>query len=159
MNRNTPMLLATVLALFLHAPVAAQDHAGHHGEHGAAGPDSAAVATVVADFHDALTRGDTTRVLDLLSPDARILEGGGVETVGEYASHHLPADIAFASAVTRERGPLHVVVRGDVAWASSTSRVSGTYREREIDSRGAELVVLTRTDGRWKIEAIHWSSR
>ncbi len=67
--------------------------------------------------------------------------------------------MAFAQAVPRERGPLSVMVRGDVAWATSTSRVQGTYRDREIDARGAELAVLTRHGGQWRIEAIHWSSR
>lgn len=148
-------LLVAVLPFMVPGPIAAQDQPAQH-------PGLAAdsvVAAVIADFHDALTRGDTVQVLGLLSPQARILEGGAIETVEEYVSHHLPADMAFASAVARERGPLHVVVRGDVAWASSTSRATGTYREREIDSRGAELVILVRDGGNWKIEAIHWSSR
>ena len=153
--------LALAAALALTAPVAAsaQEHADHGAHHGASTADSAAVAGVVADFHAALAGADTAGALELLAPGARILEGGGVETVEEYASHHLPADMAFASAVSRERGPLQVTVRGDVAWAVSTSRVTGTYRDRAIDSRGAELVVLSRHGGSWRIEAIHWSSR
>jgi ketosteroid isomerase-like protein len=67
--------------------------------------------------------------------------------------------MAFAGAVDRERASLQVVVRGDVAWAMSTSRARGRYRDRDIDSRGAELVVLSRREGAWRIEAIHWSSR
>ena len=149
------LALAVTVWLLVPSPVSTQQHEAHHGSSG----DSAAVTTVIADFHGALVGGDTARVLELLAPDARILEGGGVETVEEYASHHLPADMAFASEVERERGPLHVVVHGDVAWVSSTSRVTGTYRGREIDSRGAELVVLTRDGQRWRIRAIHWSSR
>jgi hypothetical protein len=31
--------------------------------------------------------------------------------------------------------------------------------DRDIDSQGAELMVLTRRGGRWMIAAIHWSSR
>lgn len=160
MMNSASRLLVTVLAAFVLVPVsaAAQDQAGDHAAHSASA-DSAAVAAVVEEFHSALQRGDSAQALELLAAGARILEGGGVETVQEYASHHLPADMAFAAAVTRERGPLHIQVRGDVAWATSTSRVQGTYGEREIDSRGAELVVLARSDGRWRIEAIHWSSR
>lgn len=122
-------------------------------------PDSVAVVAVVEAFHDALVRGDTAGVLELLAEDGRIMEGGGTETVEEYAAHHLPADIAFARAVTRERGPVAVRVVGDVAWALSTSRTTGSYGGREIDSRGAELVVLSRGAAGWRIEAIHWSSR
>ena len=138
------------------APATAQEHAGHTTMDGA---DATAVAAVVERFHAALASGDSATVLALLAPEARILESGGVETRAEYASHHLPADIAFASAVARERGPVEVTVNGDVAWAVSTSRSQGTYRDRPVDSRGAELVVLTREDGAWRIQAVHWSSR
>jgi ketosteroid isomerase-like protein len=156
MTRTLPLLLAALVAVVSYTPLAAQSPPGAGG---AAPADSAAVASVIDQFHDALVRGDSARALALLSPDARILEGGGIETVAEYASHHLPADMAFAGAVDRERASLQVVVRGDVAWAMSTSRARGRYRDRDIDSRGAELVVLSRREGAWRIEAIHWSSR
>jgi ketosteroid isomerase-like protein len=121
--------------------------------------DSAAVATVVHAFHGALERGDSATALGLLTEDATILESGGVETKEEYRSHHLPSDIAFARAVPRESGPLRIVLRDDVAWASSTSTMEGTYRERPVNSQGAELMVLVRTAEGWRIAAIHWSSR
>jgi len=54
---------------------------------------------------------------------------------------------------------VEVTVNGDVAWAVSTSLSQGTYRDRPVDSRGAELVVLTREEGAWRIQAVHWSSR
>jgi ketosteroid isomerase-like protein len=121
--------------------------------------DSAAVAETVHRFHAALEAGDSATALDLLTEDAIILENGDVETKQEYRSHHLPSDIAFARAVRREAGPIGVVVRGDVAWATSTSTARGTYREREVNSQGAELMVLERTPDGWRISAIHWSSR
>jgi len=34
-----------------------------------------------------------------------------------------------------------------------------TCPAREIDAVGAELLVLAREDGLWRIRAIHWSSR
>lgn len=156
MTRSFAYVVVALLALTLPLPSAAQEvRASDDG----AAQDSAAIADVVGGFHDALASGDSARALALLAPQARILEGGGVETVEEYASGHLPADMAFAAAVPRERGPLQVVVHGDVAWAMSTSVARGTYRDREIDSRGAELVVLSRHEEGWRIEAIHWSSR
>jgi ketosteroid isomerase-like protein len=88
-----------------------------------------------------------------------VLESGGVETREEFRAHHLPADIAFAQAVKSERGLMRVFVRGDVAWASSTSTTTGDYRGRQVNSAGAELVVLARVGKEWKIAAIHWSSR
>jgi ketosteroid isomerase-like protein len=65
----------------------------------------------------------------------------------------------FAQAVPRERGDIDVRIVGDVAWASSTSLTQGRMGDREINSQGAELVVLVRDGGSWKISAIHWSSR
>lgn len=121
--------------------------------------DSAEVAATVDRYHRALSTGDSAAALALLTLDAVILESGGVETRAEYRSHHLPADIEFARAVPSVRGPLRVTVRGDVAWASSTSSVQGEFRGRPINSAGAELMVLVRESDGWKITAIHWSSR
>lgn len=121
--------------------------------------DSAAVIGIVERFHAALQAGDSTAALALLASDAVILESGGIETREEYRSHHLPADIGFAQAVPRERGEYHVQLAGDVAWVTSTSRTRGRYRERDINSQTAELVVLRRSGGEWRIAAIHWSSR
>lgn len=117
------------------------------------------VVAVVDAFHEALASGDSTAALALLSDDVVILEGGGVETKEEYRSGHLAGDMRFAGAVPAERGMMEVRRSGDVAWAWSTSVRQGRMGEREIDSRGAELVVLRRDDGRWRITAIHWSSR
>jgi ketosteroid isomerase-like protein len=108
----------------------------------------------------ALAAGDSATALDLLAPDAVILESGAVETREEYRSHHLPGDIAFARAVRSEDSPARVTIVGDAAWAWSTSVTQGEYRGRAVNSAGAELMVLTRgSDGRWRIRAIHWSSR
>jgi ketosteroid isomerase-like protein len=121
--------------------------------------DSAAVAHTVKRFHQALAAGDSAAVLALLTPDATILESGDSETVAEYRSHHLPADIEFARAVKEARTPIRATVRGDAAWAVSTSSTRGEFKGRAVNAAGAELVVLTRTPDGWRIAAIHWSSR
>ena len=121
--------------------------------------DSSAVARTVQQFHQALESGDSTAALSLLAPDAVIQESGGVESRADYRNHHLPGDIKFARAVKSVRGPVAVTVQGDVAWASSTSSTQGTYGERAINSTGAELMVLSRMNGQWRIRAIHWSAR
>lgn len=125
----------------------------------ASGGDSAAVVAAIQRYHAALASGDSIAARELLTDDATILESGGVETKAEYLSHHLPGDIAFARAVPRERSEIAVTVVGDVAWASSTSSVRGRFRDRDIDSAGAELMVLERQPEGWRIAAIHWSSR
>jgi ketosteroid isomerase-like protein len=126
---------------------------------GVAESDSAGVATVVERFHQALESADSVGALALLTSDAVILESGDLETREDYRSHHLPADIEFARTVKSVRGPIRVVVRGDVAWATSTSTAKGKFRGRLVNSASAELMVLTRTTDGWKINVIHWSSR
>lgn len=153
MSTSFPCLAFALMAGLTPALLAQEPRAN------SAAADSAAVAAIVDRYHQALAAGDSAAALELLAPDAVILESGGVETREEYRSHHLPGDIQFARAVRSERGPVKVVVQGDVAWASSTSSTQGTYRDRPVDSAGVELMVLSRfTDG-WKIRAIHWSSR
>lgn len=122
-------------------------------------PEQDAVAATVHAYHQALRSGDAEAAQALLADDVLVAESGGLETREEYLSHHLPGDMAFAAAVDRSSGPFHVTVQGDVAWAVSTSTTAGTFRDREVNSRGAELMVLTRSDDGWRIRAIHWSSR
>lgn len=139
-------------------PAAAADpHAGHLMP---AGPsDSAQVAALVHDYHAALERGDSAAALGLLASDAVIVESGDVESLADYRSHHLPADITFAKAVKSSRVPRGVTVAGDVAYSVATSTTKGTFKDRPVDTLGAELIVARRVEGRWKIAAIHWSSR
>jgi len=121
--------------------------------------DSTAVREVVRQFHDALASGDSATVLALLAEDAVILEGGAIESRAAYRAHHLPVDIRFAQAVPAQRGAPRVTVAGDVAWVTSSSEVAGTFEGRPLSSAGAELMVLTRSAGGWRIRAVHWSSR
>jgi len=117
------------------------------------------VAGVVDAFHMALLDGDSTAALGYLADDVIILESGGVENKEHYRSGHLAGDMRFAQAVPRKRGEMKVSIMGDVAWAYSTSVTQGQMGDREINSQGAELVVLVREGDAWKIKAIHWSSR
>lgn len=123
------------------------------------GADREAVIATIQAFHEALARGDSAAALALLAPDLQVLESGSLENLDEYRRHHLPADIAFARAVPSQRGDPQAVISGDVAWVVGTSRTTGTYRDRPVNSAGAELMVLSRTPGGWRIRAIHWSSR
>ncbi len=117
------------------------------------------VVAVIDAFHAAMVAGDSTTALSHLADDVTILESGGVENKEHYRSGHLAGDMRFAQAVPRKRGEMKVTLVGDVAWAHSTSVTQGRMDDREINSLGAELVVLAREDGIWKIKAIHWSSR
>lgn len=139
-------ICAGILAVLAPAPLVAQ-----------AANDE--IASVLREFHAALAAGDSTAALALLADDVVILEGGGVEDKDHYRSGHLAGDMRFAQAVPAERSDVSVTVVGDAAWAWSTSTRVGRMGDREVNSRGAELAVLRRTDGQWLITALHWSSR
>ena len=121
--------------------------------------DSLQVARVVHAYHEAEKSADTTTMLSLLSDDAVILESGGSESKVDFRAHHMAADIAFVRGARIERSALRVRVRGDAAWVSSTSTVERQSNGQPMTSTGAELMVLARENGSWKITAIHWSSR
>jgi ketosteroid isomerase-like protein len=122
-------------------------------------PDSVAIAAAAAAFHAALAAGDSTGALALLSEDVVVLEGGELETRAQYAGHHLAADIAFTRAAVGERAVTGVRQEGDAAWLWAVSSCRGSWEGREVDSVGAELMVLARGKNGWRIRAIHWSSR
>ncbi len=117
------------------------------------------IQAAVEGFHQALTHADRAAALAALSPDALILESGESQTRAEYEGRHLAEDIAFASATKTERSPLIVRQEGNVAWTIATSKTTGTFQGRKVDSAGVELMVLTKDESRWRIRAIHWSSR
>ena len=117
------------------------------------------IVSAIHDFHAALAAGDSTAALALLAEDVVILESGGVEDKNDYRSGHLAGDMRFAQAVPAERGDVSVRILGDVAWAWSTSTREGRMGERDVNSVGAELMVLRRDVDGWVISAIHWSSR
>lgn len=99
--------------------------------------ESADVVAVVDKFHDALRRGDEKAVMELLAPDALILESGESQTRAEYEREHLAEDIAFASATKTERSPLIIRQEDNVAWTTATSKTTGTFKGRKIDSRAS----------------------
>ncbi|MEO5870335.1 MAG: DUF4440 domain-containing protein [Gemmatimonadaceae bacterium] len=165
--------VAALVALSLLIPIVPANALGlstaSRASHVAAAPlggaatstDSADAVAAVERLHAALARGDSVAVLALLAPDVIILESGDMERRDAYRGHHLPADIEFARAVPGTHTVVGVVVQGDVAWVSSTSVTRGTFKDRAINSAGAELIVLSRRDAKspWQIRAVHWSSR
>ena len=128
-------------------------------EHAQAQDADSAVTEVVDAYHTALVSGDSTTAVSLLADDVTILESGRVEDKEHYRSGHLAGDMRFAATVPRKRSEIRVTVLSDAAWAWSTNTAQGRMGEREVNSRGAELMVLIRQGERWMISAIHWSSR
>jgi ketosteroid isomerase-like protein len=114
---------------------------------------------VTAAFHDALARGDRARVTELLASDVVIFESGGAElSRAEYASHHLGDDMEFAQATKEEVVAREAGESGDAAWVLTRSRTTGTFREKKVDLRGTETMLLRKSADGWRIVHIHWSS-
>lgn len=158
----TAVIAATLLTVAASAVRAPAVNAGIRSNANVTAPttsDSSDVAATVSAFHRALQEGDSVAALALLAPDVIIQESGGVETRSEYAGHHLAGDMRFAKALPGVRSAQRIVVVGDVAWSTSSSTTKGTYRERQINSLGAEMMILAKVGGTWQIRAIHWSSR
>ena len=141
---------ATSIVLLLAAPAVAAAQQPVVGE--------AEVMHVARSFREALARGDSVAVLALLHDDAVIFETGRGETKEEYRSGHLRSDIAYASTVKSELVHDAVLLSGDVAIYTREFRSRGRFRDRDVDSVGAETLVLVRTEQGWKIRHIHWSS-
>jgi ketosteroid isomerase-like protein len=149
MTKSAVSLLSAVVLLFgTSDDVNAQASLAETGE----------ISTTIERFHRALVQGDRAVALVLLAPDAVILEGGEAQTRTEYQREHLADDIAFARATKTERSQPRIQRQSDVAWVTATSKTTGTFNGRKIDSVGVELMVLTKGDAGWRIHAIHWSS-
>jgi ketosteroid isomerase-like protein len=122
-------------------------------------PAEPAVTATLEAFYAAMKTGDTAAAMQQIAPDAVFVESGQLETRAEYEANHLPADIGFEKQVTGKRGPMQVKVEGDTAWVIATTEYDGTFDQRPVNFVSAQLAVLTRGDGNWRIRSIHWSSR
>lgn len=147
------------VAALLAVPASAHDPAPQQAGSTILAPAARDAATTIDAFHAALSKGDQAAAAALIAADALIYESGGVErSKAEYASHHLPADAAFASATKRTVTRRSDHVSGDLAWIATESTTTGTYKDRAINSVSTETMVLRRENGAWRIAHIHWSS-
>lgn len=121
--------------------------------------DAVTPAAVVDAFGAALKAGDAAALENLLAPDVFIAESGGAErSFAEYASHHMPADMAFSKAVATTVKDRRVFGNGSLATVVSEAVSKGTWRDKPIHSRLMETMTLQKTGEEWRIVHIHWSS-
>lgn len=153
-----PRFLA--LAVLLTTAVA---HAADEPKPAKAPPDTAvlAEATAAVDaFHKALTTGDKPGALALLDDSVEIFEQGGVErSKSEYTAKHLDADVAFSGATKATRTNRGGAILGNLAYITSESKVTGTFKTKPVNSISIETMVLHKSPAGWRILHIHWSSR
>lgn len=122
-------------------------------------PDEAEIRAVVLGFKAALAAGDSTAAIGNLHPDLVVYEAGHAESLSEYRSGHLAADMEYAGAVATQPIEQGLIVREGMAMWVSEGESKGEFRGRQIDSHGTETIVLIPTDAGWKILHVHWSSR
>ena len=114
---------------------------------------------VVSAFHAALSGGDREQALSLLSPKVVIFESGGAEmSREEYGSHHLAGDMEFVRATKTTVVAEQSGQAADVAWVLRRTATTGTFRGKDINSRGTETMMLRKSEAGWLIVHIHWSS-
>lgn len=115
---------------------------------------------IVKAFHAALSSGKAAIVEPLLDPNVLIMEGGNVErSRHEYASHHLPSDLTFMSAMRYQLKRQTGDAVGDLAWVASEATLAGESGGKAVDLVSTESLVLKKSAAGWKIVHIHWSSR
>ncbi len=154
------LALATLIAI----PASAHPGAQKTPPAAAKAPPSVPIATstavdTVQAFHAALAHGNTDAALALMAETALIFESGGVErSRAEYAGHHLKADAEFSAAVSRTLVDRSSDEDGNTAWVMSVETVKGSYRNRAINIRSVETMLLRRLNRQWRIVHIHWSS-
>ena len=126
-------------------------------------PDTAvlAEATAAVDaFHKALKTGDKPGALALLDDSVEIFEQGWVErSKTAYTASHLDADIAFSGATKAPRTNRGGAILGNLAYITSESKITGTFKSKPINSISIETMVLHKSPSGWKILHVHWSSR
>ena len=117
-----------------------------------------AVVQTLESFQQAIISNDIKKAKEILSESARILEGGNIETKEEYLSHHFHSDGKFLSSMKREVESQNVSIKGNIAWISTKTHLSGNYNERKLDLNSLELAILKKEESIWNIMALHWSS-
>lgn len=150
------------------------EHGGHdhsHADsgdhaHGASSPSSETrsplereVIAATNAFAQAIRSGDADAVKAVVAEDLWVAEGGGLErSFAEYASHHLPSDMAFAAATTTTTVDQRVIAGEHIAVVISEFQLHGEFRGKSIHSQMVETLVLAHQGETWRVRHVHWSS-
>jgi hypothetical protein len=111
-------------------------------------------------FHAALASGDQAKASAMLAPDITIYESGYVErSRAEYASHHLPGDIAFAKTSKRTVLKHSERIEGNLAFIWEETETQAKIKNKTFRTFGTESALLQKTGDVWTIVHVHWSSR
>ena len=119
----------------------------------------AEIRSTLEAFYAAMKNGDRAAAMSHIAEDAVFVEGGRLETRQQYEENHLPNDIGFEKQVTGKRGEWKITIEDNTAWAIATTEYDGIFDGAPVAFTSAQLAVLSRDAGAWRIRSIHWSSR
>lgn len=157
---GNPLRLVLAVTLLAVTPLQASAQVGNTPAIAAMSAEAQEAAKVVDAFHAALAKGDGASAAAFLVEDALIYEAGHAErSRAEYAGHHAGADAIYAAAVPSKLVQRSGFASQDLAWITSESRTTGTYKDKPVDRVTTETMILRRTKEGWRITHIHWSSR
>ena len=152
-------LIFTAAALIVPQSAAAQaDHSpAHHSET----TESAAVKTVLAQYHAAIERLDATGTETLFTADSAIFETGGAEgTYANYLAKHLGPELGHFKSFKFSDYTVDVRFEGPIALTVETYKYRIETKDGRIVSRqGVSTSALRKIDGQWKIFRSHNSGR
>ena len=158
-----PAIPAVLLVGMLLLPSSVPAHDAKQNAAPTAAPVDAAVQPAVATvdaFSKALQAADFATVEALLASDVLILESGGAErSRQEYLHHHARSDAAFLKAAHVRMLKRTARTEGDLVWVGTESEIHASKDGKPLTLLTAETMVLKRSDDRWRIVHIHWSSR
>ena len=137
--------------------------AGNAGTGQPASSETAGVEAWLKGYDAAFNAKDLEKLASFYHPDVTIYEGGGINNGWiDYRDRHLGPELKafenlqFGHSNTR----VTVLPGGQSAYATSEYSIKAKMRDREIDSRGLETLVLIKgADGVWRIRHSHTSSR
>ena len=150
------MTLARALTTVITVTPATLCYSGSGGSNADA---QAQVRDTLEAFYAAMKNGDRAAAMSHIAEDAVFVEGGRLETRQQYEENHLPNDIGFEKQVTGKRGEWKITIEDNTAWAIATTEYDGIFDGAPVAFTSAQLAVLSRDAGAWRIRSIHWSSR
>ena len=128
----------------------------------AQGKDEDAVKKVLKMYQEKIEKLDTTGVVALFLPGARVFEGGKDEGgIEGYLGHHLGPELKGFKSFTYSDYKVDVKINGEYAYTVETYLYTIVLAKdnSQVKSQGVATSVLRKTKNGWKIEMTHGSYR
>ncbi|MCK0071105.1 DUF2231 domain-containing protein [Kordiimonas laminariae] len=123
-------------------------------------PGKAGPAEIASLFFNALQAGDVSTVSRVLADDVVIIEGEHAQlSKASYMNGHMKSDMAFLPNLKHEILSRETGIMENIAWVTTFSRLTGSYKGKEIDRTSREFLVLQKVQGNWYITLIQWADK